>query len=398
MNRKFATILLISLLFIVLSSNAVYAQDIMDWFKEDQDWPIYGTDDTDPIPRWYIALVWLALGTALWAIATTRIPFFKDAGKNAAVFFAFAFAGLVVSGSVFVNWLISLLGIGAPALVIVGAWSLLWILLGLASGGSGVGAKLIGAGAKLAAEGAEVAGEAKRDITGAEKKELEQKQLLQRLEQMEGAGIRDVEQIRAYVEELRRLLGDPNALKAKHLRQALATKINNINTVVRTLQLHTKNVQKVTRALEDASRREGVTLIREMTGLNHLRHSGAAGAHTGTGERDTSKITDYIDDLERNFKANYRSETDMTNIETRLNAAETALRTHFSKGVNALNANSVPIAESEFEQAIYQLENIGSELAALQRIEEGIDARIKRDFGDLTNAAKISAHLDAVRR
>ncbi|MBI2664328.1 hypothetical protein HYX10_03230 [Candidatus Woesearchaeota archaeon] len=388
MNKKIISLILLSFMFTVVLSNIAYAQPtgIPEWFSEDQDWPPYGTGETDPIPRWYIAIVWLALGTIIFVTASKVPPFKETAHKNAMIFFAFAFSGIAVGGTAFVNYVASLFGVGAVGFWVVGIIALVSLLIGLLPGSLGLGAKVGGEGFKLGAEGVEAGKDAIRSIKGEKRDEQMQQRLLSQLEQMETAGIRDVNALTNYLHEINRILANPTALKNKNLRQSLSDKISALNPAIHALRLDTSGLERVTRAMESVSRQEVNLLKREM------RTARAAAAGAGGPAPTDAQINTYLNDLRTQVLTDYRSERDMANLKTRLDTASAQLSTDLHAAVTQLNAGNIAAAQTQFGNALHQLQIIGSELAELERIGEGIEARIQaetRGINALDHLARI---------
>lgn len=388
MEKKLVSIFLLALFFSVVLSDAVSAamptNSVFKWFGEETDWPPYGTDDTDPIPRWYVGLVWLALGTVIFVTASKIPPFKESSHKNAILLFAFAFSGIAAAGTGFVNQVAALFGFGTTGLMIIGFIALTFLFVGLLTGSMGLGAKIGGGGLKLGSEGVEAAREAKRDITGEKRDEQLGQRLLSGLERFEQGGLRDVNNLISYVQEIGRVLSNSDALKNKRLRQVLVDRIANFNSAIGALRLHTSNIEKVTRAMQRVSMQEINLLKREMIAVrNSTTPAGAAHSITD------AQINTYVNNLQRTFMTDYRSETDLARIEYNLNTAETVLWSRLADGVSQLNTNDIPDARTSFAEALSQLQVIGSELAELEKIENGIEARIQTE----TKGVKALDHL-----
>ncbi|MBI2664329.1 hypothetical protein HYX10_03235 [Candidatus Woesearchaeota archaeon] len=158
-NKK--AVLLFFILFSLILPTPVNAQpSIADAFFEDQPWPPYGSGTQDLIPRWYIASVWLALGTVVFVTAA-NIPVFKGTKyKGAVIMFALAFSAIAVAGTTFVNNISALFGAGVLGLAVVAIVALVFLLIGLLTQAIGLGTKIGGEGVRQAAEAAQQAREA----------------------------------------------------------------------------------------------------------------------------------------------------------------------------------------------------------------------------------------------
>ncbi len=377
MEKKLASIFLLALFFSVVLSDVVSAAPsniVFEWFAEEADWPPYGTDDTDPIPRWYVGLVWLALGTVIFVTASKIPPFKESAHKNAILFFAFAFSGIAAAGTGFVNQVAALFGFGTAGLTIIGFIALTFLFMGLLTGSMGLGAKIGGGGLKLGSEGVEAAREAKRDITGEKRDEQLSQRMLASLEQLEQGGLRDVNNLISYVQEISRVLSNADALKNKSLRQVLVDRIDNSNSAISALRLHTSNIERVTRAMERVSMQEINLLKREMIAARNAATSSGA-AHSIT----DAQINSYLNSLQKTFMADFKSDAIMVRIEGNLKTAEVILGSRLSDGVSQLKSNNIPAARASFAVALGELNKIGSELAELEHIENGIEARIQAE-------------------
>ncbi len=390
MNKKIATIFLLSLFLAVILSDAVSAAkvptDVFDWFSESQTWPPYPPGSTDEFPRWYIGLVWVALGSAVLITASRTALFKETSHKNAVIALAIAFSGVAVAGTGFVPGVASIFGVGTGALIFVGFIALVCLIIGLLSGSLGLTAKIGGESLKLGGQGVEAAREAVRDIKGEGSNEQRQQGMLSNLEQLEQGGLRDVNSIISYVQEILRVLSDANSLRDRRLREVLAGRINSFNVSVRALRLDTLNIERVTRAMERISMQEISLLRRDMSATR------TASTNVAIRSIADGQINNYLNNLRTTFVTDYRNETNMVDVEARLNAAEAALRGRLNAGVRSLNANDIPRARTGFDGALNQLQIIGTDLAELQRIETGIEQRIQRE----TRGTNALAHLQRI--
>ncbi|GEM_PF-3841582 len=94
---------------------------------------------TQTVPVYVIFLVWIALFSLIYVVANIIPPFKDTQNKNAVVWFSFAFAGIAVTSTTFVNNLAALIDFGQGGLLGIAAIVLLFLLIGILFSGSRAG-------------------------------------------------------------------------------------------------------------------------------------------------------------------------------------------------------------------------------------------------------------------
>ncbi len=157
MNKKHLKLLLSILLVSFLSIQAVSAastgffqnnpffKSLFDLLGEPLSWPPFNVTHgiippgTDKVPFFLVLLTWIAMFAVIYVLAN-KIDFFKDSPhKNAIMWFSFAFAGITVASTTFVNNLALLLDFTQSGLLGVGSIVILFLLIGLLFSGVRLG-------------------------------------------------------------------------------------------------------------------------------------------------------------------------------------------------------------------------------------------------------------------
>ncbi|MAG15845.1 hypothetical protein CMO88_02185 [Candidatus Woesearchaeota archaeon] len=357
----------------------MYADPIIDWFKEEREWPPFGVaaESTDPIPIWLIGLMWLTLGTAFFLVLT-RIEFIKGSThKNAVLVLALGISGVAISSTAFVNTFVSIFGLtsfAASILAIITIISLVW----------GLGHKAVGVGSELAAEGKETI----KDMKDVEGKEETEKRMLSTLEKIESDGITKAEHIREYLAEINRLLRDTSQLKGKKLRQRFIDRLSTVQATARGLKLDVKEIERLKEKVRQTLTENKRILRRNMeTKFNTFLHSSKVVIPAGsTLATERSKLSNYLNTLEASLKTGLDIDNKINQISVELGGTGGGggklkeFLDAFENGIAALRSRKYADAQTDFGVAFAAIEEIRAQLAELERLEEQFDTRINTDL------------------